>query len=611
MKQKVSFFFSFVSFFLFSSQTRVDFVSNCLKEVTITYIRPGIISVYYPPAYESPVSEHIEPAIQTLMQGNRWTLEIFSGSAQPLLPYLQKKKPSHQAVLIFLGQQSSWKTSIKLISSKRILDPDTKVFILMKGVTERRIVDVMGYVWLKLRLFNVYGLSVNERNVTFHTFDPFFTNYFIVSVINTWTDHFESSEPLFPDRITPNLARFVVRLLISMTFGQQENFTCRYSLETIIESLGMKVFHVVRIMFPEKNLSHLNKEFKFSSALGYLNRQEVDVACVRSFIMGDAYFHNTEPLPAMIHTESFWIVRKPQLITGWRTLIVELSKGVWLGVLFTYFLASSAIYIYYRLKKIRKPYPNVLFGVYGMHMDNPPANLDGYRPGTWVFLLYLVVITTVYKSNPRQEVQIKSLEEGVAAGYVLCLFNGTESWVQANQNENNALKEAVESGRVEYDKGHGYERIHNRSHAISTFDNVIESKALSIHHKHPFNDYLLRTFDFLPGSFFIAQEGAYMSPANPLTAIFVRKQLQIIEAGLNIYWELEPLIYSSKRIGFKYQGPQEISSEKPKPISLHQIHAFFGLYLVCVSISFLFFIFEKILNLNKMYLSMSTNVQTA
>lgn len=583
---------------LLQSPVRENFVSSCVKEIAETYFSPGTISVYYSAAKETPVHNHVDDTVRALMESTQWSLEVTPVTLEPIKPFTELRSPAHSATIIFLGLEESWKQTIKLILMKRILTPETRMLILMKNLTDDAIMKILQYVFLKLRLLTYYGLLISDRNVTLYSFDPFYTQLNLVSI---WTGHLETRQLLFPERVSMNFDKFTLRLIVTVTSIYDYTImekTCVKNVRAIAASLGLPVY--VGTMLVSGGEKVLTDDGELNGILASLNRHEGDAVCADGYYLNNLLFFFSEPLPAIFHKNAYWTLKKTELVTGWYAMVIEFSTTVWMSIFATWLFVSTVFYTYYRLTNSRKPFLKVIFAVFGMYLENPPTNQCGFRCALWLFLLYLVVINTAYKSkiisiliNPPHETQIKTLEEGVAAGYSIYLYSGNEEWFKINQNEDPVFDAAAKLGRLIYfQSGNPFQYIEAHPRVIGISDKSIEAECNSNFHKSPAREYFSGTFDSLEGSFWDRQECVYMSSANPLLPIFAKKQQYIIEAGLILYWEAVRLHLMFLQM--HEVKPAYVYWTEARPISLTHVSTFFGLFLICIAFCLVCFILEKI-----------------
>lgn len=578
-----------------------DFVSTCIREIAETYISPGIISVHYPPPEESSVCDHVDDVISSLMDGAQWSMEMTPSIVLPIPPINQVKIHPHSGVIIFLGLAESWKRIIAMVFSRRFLDPQTKLLILMKDIADFDIlVKALQYVWLELRLFNYHGLLINDKNITIFSVDIFSLEVYLVG---TWTGHPEARELLlFPDVVTPNFNNFTLRLLHINLGYTSYGTTCINNIKAIAASLKMPVRLSSLVVAEWENYLSANGEW--NGLMWFLNKQEADAVCAEGYYLSPELYHWSEPLPAIFHQHALLAVNKKELVTGWRVIVIEFSWTVWVNIFAVWLFSSAVFYVCDLTTGNRKPFLKVFFAIYGLHLDNPPATLGGFRRVYWMILLYLLVVTTAYKSklvsfvtDPPREAQIRTLEEGVASGYSIYLFRRDERWFRINEKFDSGFSAAAKLGKVVL-----YERLNDVFRIIQTNPRVIrvEDRSLEIGtylfkaKKIPFIERLLQTYDYLEGNFYERQDCVYMSPANPLLPIFKKKQQYVIESGLILYWEAARLHLKGVVISMREPKLPYVPSTEARPISLSQVSTFFSLYLIFVSVCFFCFILENV-----------------
>lgn len=610
--------FSFVVFLVLfiinQSQATEGLVSSCIKAVADTYFKNGTLSIYYSQnsqkySFEqaklsSLKNEYIAKTISSLMGSQKWSLEVSSDRAKPKKPVDQEKNHPSEAVIIFLGNLKEFLNITRVISSRRILGPDTKVIVLFENIDISGIIgEILHYIWKILRVINADVFVINDQNLSCYTIDPF-RSQSEAKIVNTWTDRFLRSEPFFPDKISPNLHKFSLTLafvtpspLESMEWSSvRSTKAIASSLNATLRILSLNDKELIRSPEP------YSKDGYYSGFLRDLADQNVDLACGRGILQIKPYFDGCDPLPVFMQHSLLWVLKLPVSITGWKMLVVEFSWSVWTFILLAWFSASCAFYLYYRLRKIRRSYAQVAFGVYRMFFDNLPPSLQGFRELLGLVLLYLIVITTAYKSvlisvvaTPPHEKPISTLDEAVAAEFTLFFGEGMPKIMNNKENESPAIAEAMKKGKIKYfnsEKVFDTLEIDSRAMAlINTVDSPMSTMNILL------ITYGKRLFYTLPEVFLSHQESVYMSPAHPLLKIFTKKQYFITEAGLINHWEAELAHNFSLVLTRKpYDRPPKISHDGPGSISLTKMSGLFYVYLVSITISFLCFIFEVTYN---------------
>lgn len=583
------------------TQPSVDHVWKCIKSTADTYIGPGVISFFYTPGAEHVT--YVAPTVTALMEDLKWSAELISTTAKPIPIRDIIKKRQHEAVFIFFDNFTAWFPLFHILIGRRILGPETKVIVLAKNVDKVPIQTILIDVWKGLGAINSCLLMVNERNVTVYSMDPF-SAYFDIHIANIWADSFENDESLFPDRVSSNLHKFSLKFVEMADPTRSYDTCCEKNIMTIASSVNVP-------------LIMMDKPSNISSVIDALIIRRADVACFGAKFLQPFLINVFEHLPHMLNVVFTLIVRKTDVIPGWKALVIEYSWTGWSCICLTAILTSATLYTNCLVKNIPRSYLQCLFYVFGLHLDNPPNNQVGFPRILGTFFLYIIIVTTAYKSllittitNPPHEAQIRSLDEGVAAGYTILPDINMKPWFETFGNEWSAFTTAAKAGKVLYktSEQEGKELMESKRKLIGLMTAWSESPLISLLRKNPFMGDTMGVLDFLPDFVMTQMISAYMASSHPLSPIFAMKQRHVIEAGLILHWEQENAHVIILKMRHVSQIPFVPSGGDPKPISLDQIVEVFYVYLVCAFVSFSCFIAEKMLFLCNCHCSDPVNV---